>query len=149
MTTFCRSYHIFCRTGITNQLPHGENWHPISGTFKYVSCGDYGCWAIRPNNSIVFRTGVTFNNPQGTGWLDVSGSFAQLEAGHQGRVYAVGPDNVLNYRIGICVFRPTGSAWIQVKGLEVNHVTVGDNSLFVIAKNGTILMSTWRWLVQP
>ena len=68
----------------------------------------------------------------------------QLEAGHQGRVYAVGPDNVLNYRIGICVFHPTGSAWKQVKSLLVDHVTTGDNSLFVISKNGSVFKSTWE-----
>ena len=51
-------------------------------TFKYVSCGDYGYWAIRTNtDSIAFLTGVTFNNPQGTGWLDVDGSFVQLKKG--------------------------------------------------------------------
>ena len=86
---------------------------------------------------------MTFNNPQGTGWLDVSGRFVQLEAGHQGRVYAVGPDNVLNYRIGICVFHPAGSAWKKVKRLMFNRVAVGDNSLFVITKNGPVFMSTW------
>ena len=85
---------------------------------------------------------MTFNNPQGTGWLDVDGSFVQLEAGHQGRVYAVSPDNVLNYRMGISTFHPTGSAWKQVEGLLVNRVAVGDNSLFVIAKNGSVFMST-------
>ena len=85
---------------------------------------------------------MTFNNPQGTGWLDVDGSFVQLEAGHQGRVYAVSPHNVLYYRVGICVFRPTGSAWKQVEGLLVNYVTVGDNILFIIAKNGSVFMST-------
>ena len=84
---------------------------------------------------------MTFNNPQGTEWLDVDGSFVQLEAGHQGRVYAVSTDNFLYYRIGICAFHPTGSAWIQVNGLEVNHVAVGDNILFVIATDGSILMS--------
>ena len=66
----------------------------------------------------------------------------QLEAGHQGRVYAVDPDNVLYYRTGICANHPTGSAWKQVKGLLVTHVTVGHNILFVIAKNGTVFMST-------
>ena len=124
-------------------MPYGENWHRISGTFKYVSCGDYGCWAIRPDNSIAFRTGVTFNNPQGTGWLNVSGRFVQLEAGYHGRVYAVSPDNVLNYRIGICVFHPTGSTWKKVKSLMFNRVAVGDNSLFVITKNASVFMFTW------
>ena len=84
---------------------------------------------------------MTFNNPQGTEWLDVDGSFVQPEAGHQGRVYAVSTDNFLYYRIGICAFHPTGSAWIQVNGLEVNHVAVGDNILFVIATDGSILTS--------
>ena len=98
--------------------------------------------AIRPSNSIAFRTGVTFNNPQGNGWIDVDGSFVQLEAGHQGRVYAVDPDNVLYYRSGICVNHPTGSSWKQVKSLLVDRVAVGDNSLFVIAKNGSVFTST-------
>ena len=138
MNLFCRSNHTFCRTGITDQSPYFDgNWLQIPGTFKYVSCGDYGCWAIRPNNSIAFRTGVTFDYPQGTGWLDVDGSFVQLEDGYQGRVYAVSPDNVLNYRSGICATHPTGSAWKQV-----DHVAVGDNTLFVIATNGTVFMST-------
>ena len=86
---------------------------------------------------------MTFNNPQGTGWLDVSGRFVQLEAGYHGRVYAVSPDNVLNYRIGICAFHPAGSSWKKVKSLMFNRVAVGDNSLFVITKNGPVFMSTW------
>ena len=66
----------------------------------------------------------------------------QLEAGYQGRVYAVSPDNGLYYRSGICATHPTGSAWKQVEGLMVNHVAVGDKTLFVIATNGTVFMST-------
>ena len=85
---------------------------------------------------------MTFDYPQGTGWLDVDGSFVQLEAGYQGRVYAVSPDNALYYRSGICATHPTGSAWKQVEGPLVNHVAVGDNTLFVIATNGTVFMST-------
>ena len=135
-------YVIFCRTGITDHLPYGNHWHRLPGTFTYVSCGDYGCWAIKPDNSIAFRTGVTFSYPQGTRLLDVDGSFVQLEAGYQCRVYAVTSGNVLYYRFGICALHPTGSTWKQVEGLQVKHVTVGDNSLFVIATNGTIFTST-------
>ena len=85
---------------------------------------------------------MTFDYPQGTGWINVDGSFVQLEAGYQGRVYAVSPDNALYHRIGICAIYPTGSTWRKVKGLEVKHVTVGDSSLFVIATNGSVFMST-------
>ena len=85
---------------------------------------------------------MTFDYPQGTGWIDVDGSFVQLEAGSQGRVYAVSADNGLYHRSGICAIHPTGSAWKKAKGLEVKHVTVGDSSLFVIATNGSVFMST-------
>jgi hypothetical protein len=134
---------MFCRTGITDQLPYGDDWYHLPGNFTFVSCGDYGCWAIKPDNSIAFRTGVTITYPQGTNWLDVDGKhFVQLEAGYQGMVYAVTSDNALYYRSRVCALNPTGSQWKQVKNLQVKHVTVGDNSLFVIATNGTIFTST-------
>ncbi|CAB4039147.1 Hypothetical predicted protein [Paramuricea clavata] len=79
-----RYNNIFCRTGITDQLPYGDDWYHLPGNFTFVSCGDYGCWAIKPDNSIAFRTGVTITYPQGTNWLDVDGKhFVQLEAGYQ------------------------------------------------------------------
>ena len=135
---------IFCRTGISPILPYGNNdWLFLPGTFKYVSCGDYGCWAIKPDNSIAFRTGVTFDYPQGTRWIDVDGSFVQLEAGYQGRVYAVTSDNHLYYRSGICAFHPTGNRWREAKGVQgCLHVTVGKSSMFVITTNGTIFTSS-------
>ncbi len=128
--------------GIRDQLPYGNDWKHLPGKFSYVSCGDYGCWAIRPDSSIAFRTGVTFNYPQGTSWLDVDGSFVQLEAGSEGRVYAVTANNELYYRVGICVLYPTGKRWKHVKDPRVKHVAVGDKSLFVIATNGTVFTST-------
>ena len=132
---------VFWRAGITDQMPYGHTWIFLDDKFKYVSCGDYGCWAIRSNNFIAFRTGVTFHKPQGTGWIDVDGSFVQLEAGYKGRVYAVTADNRLYYRVGICTLYPTGNAWQLVEDLQVKHVAV-DKSVFVIATNGTIYTST-------
>ena len=80
--------------------------------------------------------------PQGGSRLDVDGSFVQIEAGYQGGVYAVSSENVLNYRIGICAIHPTGSASKQVEGLLVQHVTVGDGSLSIIAISTTVFRST-------
>lgn len=133
--------NIFCRSGISESLLYGNHWTLLPGHFKYVSCGDYGCWAIKSDNSISFRTGVTSDSCVGSGWIDVDGSLVQLEAGVAGVVYGITSDGNLYTREGVCEGNPTGFKWKHIKGTSFAHITVGMSTMYGIAKNGSILAS--------
>ena len=110
-----KSNEIFCVRGITKANPMGMGLTLIGGyKFKYVSCGQYGCWAINLDNSLSFRTGVTATNCVGTAWLDVDGYFIQLDSGLTGSVYAISLELELYTRLGICAAKPTGEQWEKV-----------------------------------
>ena len=63
-----------------------NSWKFIGQSFKWVSCGKYGCWAVATDGSAMFRTGVTAARPDGVDWVNAGGSFKQLDSGPRGEV---------------------------------------------------------------
>ena len=70
---------IYCRTGITEEVPQGADWQKIVGKLKYASCGPYGCWGVNSADDIWFREGVTASKCEGTKWTKISGKLAMVE----------------------------------------------------------------------
>ena len=68
-------HEIYCRAGISKQSHFGSSWVKVPGTAKHVSCGDYGCWTVRPDNSVGFREGVSVQNCTGRAWVDITSMF--------------------------------------------------------------------------
>lgn len=133
-----QSNEIFCVNGITKISPRGKGLSHVGGyKFKHVSCGLYGCWAIKLDNSLSFRTGVTAINCVGRSWLHVHGYFLQLDSGSTGSVYAISTELELYTRLGICAAKPTGEKWMKVTEGRFTHVSVGDVKLMALAENGT------------
>ena len=133
---------VFCMAGITEAKPSGMEFQyvEIGHKFKYVSCGGFGCWAIKPDNSTSFRTAVTAENCMGNSWLNVDGNFIQLDSGLTGSVYAISHEHELYTRLGICAANPTGEKWAKMQEGKFKHVTVGYANLIALAENGTIIL---------
>ncbi|XP_028398920.1 uncharacterized protein LOC114522442 [Dendronephthya gigantea] len=130
---------IYCRANITTQSPFGSSWIKVPGAAKHVSCGDYGCFAVRSDGTVAFRKGVSVENCKGTNWTDIPGDFIQLDAGKTGSIYGIGRNQNL-YRIAaICEKMPLGhKRWIKVLNERFTHVAVGDQNMFAVAENGTV-----------
>ena len=122
-----QSNEIFCAKGITKISPRGKGLSHVGGyKSKHVSCGLYGCWAIKLDNSLAFRTGVTAKNCVGRSWLHVHGYFLQLDSGLTGSVYTISPSSS-------CI-----QGWEFGEG-RFKHVSVGDVKLMALAENGTTI----------
>ena len=70
---------IYCRSNITMHSPYGSNWVKVPGMAKHVSCGDYGCWIVRPDGTVAFRENVTVENCKGIRWTDTSGRIMLMQ----------------------------------------------------------------------
>ena len=134
---------IYCRTGYTNWSPFGSSWAVVPGKAKHVSCGDYGCWAVRPDNTVGFREGVTMNNCPGTGWVNITHTdIVQLDSGATGSTYGISTNYTL-YRIsGICSKLPWGQKrWRDLIDFpdKFKHVTIGNTYMYAVRDNGTVV----------
>ncbi|XP_028401058.1 fish-egg lectin-like [Dendronephthya gigantea] len=130
---------IYCRSNITMHSPYGSNWVKVPGTAKHVSCGDYGCWIVRPDDTVAFRENVTVKHCTGTGWIERSGKFVQLDSGRTGSVYGIAKNGTLHRLHGICEKVPMGqNIWTEILTVRFKHVTVGDTNMYAIAENGTV-----------
>ena len=58
-------HYIYCRTGIAWNNLKGSKWKRVTGSLKYVSCGERGVFGVNRANNIYFRRGVTRTTPQG------------------------------------------------------------------------------------
>ena len=64
--------------------PGGTGWMRIEGNMKYVSCGEFGCWAVDNRGDIYFRTGIAESKPEGAAWKLVPGRLRMIESGPLG-----------------------------------------------------------------
>ena len=70
-------YEIYCRAGITKQSIFGNSWVLVPGFAKHVSCGDYACLIVRPDNTSAFLMNVSIGNCEGSKWLEMWGKYCK------------------------------------------------------------------------
>ena len=68
-------YEIYCRAGITKQSIFGNSWVQVPGTAKHVSCGDYACLIVRPDNTSAIRINISIEHCEGSKWLEMWGKY--------------------------------------------------------------------------
>lgn len=91
---------ILCRIGINRLRPYGRAWTRVAGKFTYISCGDFGHWAVNKANQVYFREGVTRFRPAGVRWKLIPGALSQVETGQYGQVVGVSKQGQMFVRLG-------------------------------------------------
>ena len=131
--------NIYCRVGITDQVPTGTKWTQISGSLKYISCGAFGCWGVSQSNEIYFTAAVSGPTTQ---WTKIDGSLTQIEAGPKGEVWGVNANKELYTRIGVSQTSPSGLTWKKVGTKSYASVTIGMGKLYTIDVAYTVYMGS-------
>ena len=134
-----RKMDIYCRFGITDQVPTGTTWTKISGSLKYISCGTYGCWGVTQSNDIYFTAVLNGASPK---WTKIDGSLTEIEAGPKGEVWGVNANKELYTRIGVRQNSPSGFIWKKVGGKLFASVTVGLDKLYAVDAGYTVYMGS-------
>lgn len=120
-----RNGMIFYRYGISRQNPFGDAWQPVEASagvsFKYISCGRAGVWALDSNNRLAVRKEITKTFPEGTHWqfLPNIANIPPHTETHLGfksvsvdqEVWAVSQNGVICKRGGITRDNPAGTGW--------------------------------------
>ena len=136
-------------TGLTNALwgisPSGQpqvylgnSWVSVSGTFKSMSSGEAGVWAVKGDGQVFYRAGVSNLNPTGMRWRPISGYFKQVDSGEKGVVYGIDNNKNLRCRSGIQKDLPTGLQWKRIEG-SYKRVTCGYRGCWVITEDNNVL----------
>lgn len=120
------SFKIFCREEITDANPIGTKWQRIPGRMKYISCGEYGCWAVNKYNSVFFTSQV---KGWSTKWIQIGCyHMVQIETGPNGQVWGLNAKNELFARIGVDQRFPSGFLWKKIEAKNLVSVTIGKMS---------------------
>jgi len=107
---------------------------------KYVSCGEYGCWAIRKDDdSVCFRKGITEAAPQGQQWAPIPGRLRMLESGPSGVTVGINDDNDVFVRKGVVRDNPQGNEWVRLS-IKLDHVTVGERGVIGVKEDSTVVV---------
>ena len=135
--------------GLTNALwginPAGQpqvylrdSWVPVSGTFKSISSGEAGVWAVKGDGQVFYRAGISKLNPTGMRWKLISGYFKQVDSGEKGVVYGIDSQKELRCRSGIQKGLPTGLHWKRIEG-SYKRVTCGYRGCWAITDDNKVL----------
>ena len=111
----------------------------IEGNMKYVSCGEYGCWAVNKRDNVYFRVGITEVLPQGIQWTVVPGKLRMVESGPAGLTVGLSDTNDVFLRQGVTTIKPEGVKWVKLD-LRLAHVTVGNKGIIGILPDGTAVI---------
>ena len=75
-----RNNKIYCRTGISSDVPQGTGWEMLPGSLTYVSCNVLGCYGVNAHHLVWYRNGVNKENCAGDKWILIHGlPFKQIE----------------------------------------------------------------------
>lgn len=125
---------------LSRDKPGGTGWMRIEGNMKYVSCGEFGCWAVDNRGDIYFRSGITEQKPEGVQWKSIPGRLRMIESGPLG--LTVGLELVTSYlviRDGVSQDKPEGTSWVKTE-LRLAHVTIGESGIIGILPDGTLVI---------
>ena len=119
----------------------------IEGSMKYISCGEYGCWAVNRRDTVHFRIGVTSDDPQGKQWVIVPGKLRMVESGPAGIVVGLSDTDDLFVRQGVTRDKPTGIRWNKMD-MKLAHVTVGKRGITGILPDGTVARNRGKFFFK-
>ena len=134
------SFKVYCRTGITNASPTGTNWQRIPGRMKYISCCNYGCWAINKYNNVYFTSQINGWSK----WTKIGCDLmVKIEAGLNGQVWGLNPNNELFVRIGVDVQNfPSGLAWRKIESKKFVSVSIGVEKIFAVDTGNAVYVGS-------
>lgn len=120
-----RNGMIFFRYGITKLNPCGDAWQQVEApsgvTFKVISVGRAGIWALDNQQRLAVRKEVTRTFPEGSHWQFLPNSanvpphtethcgFRSVSVGKE--VWAISLNGVICRRCGITNENPAGAGW--------------------------------------
>ncbi|XP_035793382.1 tectonin beta-propeller repeat-containing protein-like [Anopheles albimanus] len=138
------------RCGITLENPLGSKWQtimpPDGVTFKQISVGKVGIWALDAAGRLSVRKEINETFPEGSHWqllsnipndpphYDGTCGFKNVSVGEH--VYAVSESGCVCFRSGITPLNPAGTGWIigiQANWNYVNASGFYNSSLGVMA----------------
>ncbi|XP_030386254.1 tectonin beta-propeller repeat-containing protein [Scaptodrosophila lebanonensis] len=127
--TVARNGMVFYRYGISNLNRAGDAWEqvvaPSGVTFKAISAGRLGIWALDNQNRLAVRREITKTFPEGSNWQflpNVDCGFRSVSVGSE--VWAVMCNGVICKRCGITKDNPAGVGWNLGIAGQWTHVSV-------------------------
>lgn len=135
--TVARNGMVFFRYGISRQNPCGDAWQqveaPAGVTFKAISVGRAGIWALDNQQRLAVRKEISRTFPEGSHWqflpnaanvpphTDQHCGFRSVSVGSE--VWAISLNGIICRRCGITEENPAGVGWNL--GIAVCNLNIG------------------------
>jgi len=132
--TVARNGMVFFRYGISKQNPCGDAWQqveaPAGVTFKAISVGRAGIWALDNQQRLAVRKEISRTFPEGSHWQFLPNAanvpphteqhcgFRSVSVGSE--VWAISLNGIICRRCGITKENPAGVGWNL--GIAVNYI---------------------------
>eukprot|EP00794_Sanderia_malayensis_P003627 gene3627-4141_t len=136
---------LYYRAGITESKLWGDSWREIWGTYRFVSAGTYGVWAIDHYGRLYFGKGRSRSLSKFTSWQRVgdipnNSGVKSVVAGFDGSVWALSQFGDVFRRKSVNILNPAGlSFWQKIDGLKLAKITAGLPGVIGITDRNEVL----------
>ena len=125
-----REGQLYYRHGITSVNSKGSFWKPIFGSYRHISAGSYGVWAIDFYERIFFGKGKSDGLGNIDNWIEISNlarnNVTYVITGFDGSVWALAKNGDVFQRESVNIINPTGSPyWKKINDLKLTQITAG------------------------
>ncbi|XP_065052552.1 cubilin-like isoform X5 [Rhopilema esculentum] len=125
-----RKGELYYRDGITKSNRFGTSWRQIWGTYRFISAGSYGVWAIDFYDRIYFGKGSSAHLSLIKNWSKVDAipgkEIKSVVTGFDGSVWTLTSNGEVFKRENVNIVKPTGnSGWKRINGLKLRKITAG------------------------
>ena len=125
-----RKGELYYRDGITESNRFGTSWRQIWGTYRFISAGSYGVWAIDFYDRIYFGKGSSAHLSLIKNWSQVDAlpgkEIKSVVTGFDGSVWTLTSNGEVFKRENVNIVKPTGNTgWKRINGLKLREITAG------------------------
>lgn len=121
----------------------GSAWEGVDGSWKQVSVGPAGVWAISTSDQLHYRKGTYGDRDTlGTEWEPLDGGVSYFSSGEK-YVIGVNSGNVIHVRLGMSDHSPSGTSW-KTFTVHLKMVESFEDQLWGISPDGLIWNAAYK-----